>query len=330
MKGKIYIKLFLNQWLRFWDLFFEGSEKKIEIIFKPNTPSLRSMPYSYWEQLVKACNAQILSKVSNEYLDAYLLSESSLFVYDSYLIMITCGQTQLINSVKKILETFSTDTIQAFFYERKNEVFPHQQPSHVFEDLETLKKWFKGSALRFGREDEHHLYLYSSAQNFIPDDEDHTMEILMHGVHPQSIKHFMNPSPNLSKEEVRKKSKILDIVKGKIDDFIFDPQGYSLNSLDGKFYYTIHVTPQNFGNYTSFETNAKSIVGQPELAKKVLEVFKPASFDLILFNKEKLQDLEFKGYQLKKSYYDEDSSGYMVQYYSYFQPQKESEKAVTV
>lgn len=312
------------------ELFFEGSEKKIEIIFKPKVNSLRTLPLSFWEKLVEACHAKILSKISNDYLDAYLLSESSLFVYDHYLVMITCGQTLLINSVKELLKNFKSEDIQAFFYERKNEVFPHHQHSHIFEDIETLKKWFQGKALRFGREDEHHLYLFSADDGYSSDEEDYTMEVLMHGVELDNIKYCIDKKFNLSPEDVRKKSKISHLIKGQIDDFIFEPVGYSLNAIDKKHYYTIHITPQSVGSYASFETNAKSIVGQPELTKKVLEVFKPASFDLMLFNKDRLGEIEFKNYLLKKTYFEELPSGYIVQYFSFFRPQNEPEKAILV
>ena len=61
-------------------MFFEGSEKKLEVVVKPEAGSLRQKDESFWKQLVQASRAQILSKISSESCDAYLLSESSLFV----------------------------------------------------------------------------------------------------------------------------------------------------------------------------------------------------------------------------------------------------------
>ena len=63
-------------------MFFEGSEKKIEVVFQDSLESLRQQPTSTWETLVEKSGAKILSKISNDKMDAYLLSESSLFVYD--------------------------------------------------------------------------------------------------------------------------------------------------------------------------------------------------------------------------------------------------------
>lgn len=319
-------------------MFFEGSEKKIEIIFKPTAPKLRSLGYAFWEDVVWASGAKILSTVSNDHLDAYLLSESSLFVYDNYLVMITCGRTRLIQAVKKILTQIKPSQIEAFFYERKNEVFPQYQPTDFFEDLRKLNKWFPGQALRFGQEDEHHLFLFSTNKTYTPAKDDHTMEILMHGVRPQRVEMFRTENLPLAKQELlpmaknelREKSKIDSLVKGKIDDFIFDPAGYSLNAIDGPYYYTIHVTPEKIGNYTSFETDAKDAKEQPVLAGKVVELFDPTSFDLVLFNNEEVPTPEFPNYILKKRYRQKLESGYVTQYFTYYRPQVDVEEPFVV
>jgi S-adenosylmethionine decarboxylase len=105
-------------------LFFEGSEKKIEIIFKPSAPNLRALGKPFWEDVVWASGAKILSQVSNEHMDAYLLSESSLFVYDRYLVMITCGRTRLIQAAKKNSFRHQAPTHRSFFLRTKKRSFP--------------------------------------------------------------------------------------------------------------------------------------------------------------------------------------------------------------
>ena len=65
-------------------MFFEGPEKKVELALVPGKPSLRSRGHEYWKGIVAKANAQILSTISNEQMDAYLLSESSLFVTDTW------------------------------------------------------------------------------------------------------------------------------------------------------------------------------------------------------------------------------------------------------
>ena len=49
-------------------------------------------------------NCQVLSIVSSEDVDAYLLSESSMFVWPHKLILKTCGTTTLLSGLPRILE----------------------------------------------------------------------------------------------------------------------------------------------------------------------------------------------------------------------------------
>ncbi len=305
-------------------MFFEGSEKKIEVIFDPSLPSLRERPRSYWEKLVEASNAQILSEISNDTMKAFLLSESSLFVYDHYLVMITCGTTRLVSAVDFLMKEFKPEQIQAFFYERKNELLPQNQSTDFFKDVQQLRKWFEGEALRYGREDEHHLYLFASEKDFKPLKGDHTMEVLMHGIPDPVVKHFTD-CKGCDLEKLRANSGIDQIVQGEIDDFVFDPMGYSLNSIKDNRYFTIHITPENHGSYISFETNAFDSDMQVEWTQKVLQVFQPMSFDLVLFNDQKIKQPDFSNYILKRQFSERLKTQYETQYFSYYRPNDEEQ-----
>ncbi len=306
-------------------MFFEGSEKKIEVIFNKSLPSLRQMPKERWHQLVNASNAQILSQVSNASIDAYLLSESSLFVYDHYLVMITCGTTQLVSAVENLMSDFNPGQIDAFFYERKNELLPQAQKTDFFKDIDSLKKWFDGEAMRFGREDEHHLYLFASNKEYEPAKDDHTMEVLMHGIDPSVIALFTGCKGCLH-QDLRDRSGISKIVLGDIDDYIFEPMGYSLNSIYENRYFTIHITPENHGSYISYETNAFDKSEQAKWAQKVLDVFRPMSFDLVFFNNEKVEQPKFGDYILKRQYAEKIKAGYQTQYFSYYKPNETEQR----
>lgn len=59
-----------------------------------------------------------------------------------------------------------------------------------------------------------------------------------------------------------------------IDDYLFDPCGYSMNGLDNSGFYTIHVTPEKESSYASFETNIMS-TDTDNLIRSVLTIFKP-------------------------------------------------------
>lgn len=64
---------------------FEGSEKRIAVTFTagPSTPAggLRSLRRDQLDEMLDLAACQIVSSRSNDFFDAYVLSESSLFVY---------------------------------------------------------------------------------------------------------------------------------------------------------------------------------------------------------------------------------------------------------
>lgn len=85
-------------------MFFEGSEKKIEVIIADSSLNIREFGQAFWADIVACANAEILSSISNEDCDAYLLSESSLFVWQDRFVMLTCGTTTLADAVMSFIE----------------------------------------------------------------------------------------------------------------------------------------------------------------------------------------------------------------------------------
>lgn len=297
-------------------VFFEGSEKKLEIVMRAGTPSLRLRGKEFWQSIVAKSRASILSQIKNDSMDAYLLSESSLFVSDDRVLMITCGTTTLVHAAIALLQTFDDQQVELLIYERKREIFPEYQRSNFYQDVKLLKEQLAGTALRFGDEDDHHIYLFYSANNFTAQKEDRTLEILMHGLDRQAAQIF--ESGNAHNEQSILKSGVRDLLPGYlVDDFIFEPQGYSLNAIRDKNYFTIHVTPQAFGSYVSFETNHPVAEDLAALVERVLEVFRPNSFDLFYFEKTGAHTLIPCSYEKKQSY-KTTLAGFDVSFDHYF------------
>lgn len=75
-----------------------------------------------------------------------------------------------------------------------------------------------------------------------------------------------------------------------MDDYVFDPCGYSANGLLGNYYYTYHITPESHCSYASFETTIPLAALNPEsnytaynqVIQKVIDVFKPARFSTVI------------------------------------------------
>lgn len=127
-------------------------------------------------------NCKVLSIVASDEIDAYLLSESSMFVWPHKLILKTCGTTTLLSGLPRILEIaalfggFPKSTAPPsrgiavaaapyrVFYSRKNFLFPDRQrgPHRSWRDeVRSMDKLFvNGSAYMIGKMNGEHWYLY--------------------------------------------------------------------------------------------------------------------------------------------------------------------------
>ena len=301
---------------------FEGSEKKLEIIFSKNSPSLFEKTDSFWNKIVKASKAEILSSLKNSKLKSYILSESSLFVWEQRLVLITCGKTVLSNSFLKILKYFPKDSIELCFFQRKNEFFPLNQKSSFYKDLKSIKKKIKGRAYRFGDLHQNHFFLFHKQTDFKPDDCDQTLEILIYD--SEILK-------DSSQEEIKSlKRNLNSVFPGfEIQDHFFKPLGYSLNAIKGKFYYSIHFTPEKSFFYISFETNIHTESAH-DLTSKVLSIFKPKAFDWILFQSTDYEPFKpnFPDHFSSASFYQFLDCSYHVYYNSFYSKQNSKKQAV--
>uniref|UniRef100_A0A0N7ZDG2 Uncharacterized protein n=1 Tax=Scylla olivacea TaxID=85551 RepID=A0A0N7ZDG2_SCYOL len=78
--------------------FFEGVEKLLEVWFTrkdgmTSNCDLRKIPRSQLETIMQEVKCEIISTTSNDELDAYVLSESSMFISARRFILKTCGTT---------------------------------------------------------------------------------------------------------------------------------------------------------------------------------------------------------------------------------------------
>lgn len=127
-------------------------------------------------------HCKVLSIIETDTLDAYLLSESSMFIFPHKLVLKTCGTTTLLLGLPRILEIAALDAgfphtpadekLSALatapphrvFYSRKNFLYPDQQrgPHRSWRDeVRTLDRLFlRGSAYMIGKMNGEHWYLY--------------------------------------------------------------------------------------------------------------------------------------------------------------------------
>lgn len=307
---------------------FEGPEKKVELCIDPSLPSFRQRGHEAWSRVCTAAGAAIVSRIENERCTAYLLSESSLFVFDHKLIMITCGRTHLVNAIFACLEGVPEDRLHLLIYERKNEIFPEQQPTSFREDARSLSRRLPGRAFRFGDEDEHHVHLFHLDRPQTGEAQDTTVEILMHGIDDEVRRRFSTLASGPT-EVIRRETGVDRILDGfAADDYAFRPSGYSLNAIRDEHYWTVHVTPQEHGSYVSFETNALPPGGIEPLAGRVLGIFRPRAFDLMWFDRERQDEPRIEGYRPRRQVVERLTCGYDVRFSSYFLPQQAPRRPV--
>lgn len=308
--------------------FFEGTEKKFELIVDPAVASFRSFGDAYWTGVVRGAGADVLSKLSNAHCDAYLLSESSLFVFDHRVAMMTCGQTTLHDAVLAVLERVPLDHVQALTYKRKHEVFPHDQPTSFFDDVRVLNERLPGRAYQFGNRDEHHLYLFHMGRGTDDDLHGTTVEVLMHGL-GEGVRSDYCCTERSTTEEVRAATGVDRIIPDfDVDDHLFRPKGYSLNAVREDEYYAIHVTPERGCSYASFETNHRFAGNLEPVLARLLGAFRPRTWDLVLFDRSVAPPVVAPRYRLKSHVAQAPDQGQEVRFLSFYRPQPAVARAV--
>ena len=308
------------------ELMFEGSEKKLELMVSPTGESLRKLPDSFWQKLCKTAKTSIVSRFSNSFCDSYILSESSLFVWDHRLLLLTCGKTPLVKALMSLIKKIKESERDLLFYQRKNEFFPYGQTSSFRDDLKKIQKKIKGQAFCFGPLDEHHFYLFHSDKHSSAIlHPDRTIEILMYDLDEHIKQLFFKAN---KAKDIRDQLGLDRLFEGaEINDHIFKPVGYSLNGLIGSNYYTIHVTPQDPGFYVSFETNNRE-ENLNNIVEKLVTLFKPLVFDVIVFSSTRWEELSGPSRFARSSFYSQNlECGYKVGFYSFFTPFKEAQPA---
>ena len=266
------------------EIFFEGTEKKFEIVLKKGAAPLRGLGDRFWYTLVELAGANVLSKLTGSLCNAYLLSESSLFVFDDRAVMITCGQTNLALSLAELVKKIGVDEIQSVLYKRKNPNFPHLQISTFDEDRDYIRVHIPVREHRFNSENGNYINLLCFENGPALQEPAMTCELLMHGIDPRRGRLFVG-GYHKTRYDFYRETGMHELLPGfQCDDHFFEPSGYSVNALAGREFYTVHVTPEDPSPYVSFETNRlfTNTRGLRFLLRRMLSFFRPESFDVLL------------------------------------------------
>lgn len=190
---------------------FEGPEKLLEIWFWPSAKAvpteegLRAIPLEKWVRILDLVSCKILSMKLSPSVDAYLLSESSLFVFPHKMILKTCGTTTTLACLDEVFKTASqylgepmlSKEIYKVFYSRRSFMFPDKQ-RHVHTDwrreVELLNEHFVAGKSYvvgdFTSDDHWYLYMGGSGHSSVSQN-DQTFEILMTQLDAEKAKAFV-------------------------------------------------------------------------------------------------------------------------------------------
>eukprot|EP00978_Attheya_sp_CCMP212_P024745 scaffold78239_cov46-Attheya_sp.AAC.3 len=318
----------LSDDIREYSGVFEGPEKTLEVFFRkiPDEASeeapvviaepgqklgLRQLSRPDLDRICKRARCTILSSMSNSYLDAYVLSESSLFVYPYMVVIKTCGTTTLLRCVATLIELGRTIGLEIDWvgYSRKNFNFPEDQayPHHSFsQELDylyshrNLCERLRGNGYTLGPVTADHWFVFVADQTIrsknFESDTDRVLNIMMFDIDEDVAETFYfdkydakSHKDETDEEAVRrisheqtKKAGIDRLCPGAmIDPRAFEPCGYSMNAILYHSYYTMHITPEDGSSYASFETNQK-VTSYTSLINNVVRTFRPKRFVMTL------------------------------------------------
>nr|AGT02731.1 adenosylmethionine decarboxylase [Strigomonas galati] len=284
---------------------FEGPEKRLEIIVRfldeTNKDGFFSFEDDVWEKVVGSLNAQIVSREKNEFIKSYVLTESSLFVMKNKIILITCGTTTLLLSVPHILELVSCMRAELEWasFMHKNYSFPWEQKgphTSLSEEFNHLKAHFPtGRPYILGPVDSDHYFFFcyddiirDSSKPDTAYETDAQLSMTMYGLDPNQTRYWFNDKFECTNEvtaSIREHTHLNQLFQAeegwKLHDLQFEPCGYSINSINGSNYQTIHITPESHCSFASYETN-KDASNYFATVRNVLRVFKPQRFTVIV------------------------------------------------
>ena len=349
---------------------------------------LRSLSRATLDAAMTAAECLIVSARSAPSFDAYVLSESSLFVYATKVVLKTCGTMKLLEAIPVFLAEAAKLSMspRRVKYTRSTFDRPEEQPLDGCFARETafLEEHFGalgpdgGNAFVLGSANkgvQWHVYVAdddSAAERAVFDAPAHSPVGSLHGegsecstqdvgegggagrkptalsrpTPPKTTEptvsleacmtdlceahaaHFVRDQSFVSSRATTEASGIADVFPSMdVDDYVFEPCGYSMNGLCGDEYSTVHITPEAGFSYCSVEhSNVPVSAADPEAyARKVAATFNPGRFSLAVSTDAPLAaaaDIRrvpsLPGYRrVQASHQEIDASGGAVSFYTF-------------
>lgn len=235
---------------------YEGAEKIVELTIDSSELNLLELDKSFWQRLVSRANAEIISYTSNEQCVAYLLSESSLFVWHDRFRIITCGTTTLWRALLYAVEKLGKEAIASVIYQRKNECYPAAQLSTFEQDCLNISEHIKGDCYLLGDIDTHHhqVFIKGKGRKGKTSRVTQTSQLQMSHLNHLVADFFLNET--VDAKAIFTKLNLRQLLpEFSFSDHLYSPTGYSVNGLFQDNYISVHISPDKTHFYISVETN---------------------------------------------------------------------------
>jgi S-adenosylmethionine decarboxylase len=253
---------------------FEGAEKALEVVVHPDVPPLRTLGDAYFRALVALADGSVLRRTVTPEVDAYLLAESTLFVSDRHLLMLTCGRTRVYRAAERLVTDLGAKAIAALSLTRFGERFPDEQHSTIEEDARVLGEHIDGRFVQVGARGPHR------GGAFVHDDPPRTrvagetrMRFVANDIDADVAACFTSEKRAAQSDAL---SRLLaHLGTAHQDDFDFEPSGFSLNAVAQGSTFALHVTPEHASSYVSLVSSYVDAATNEALVHEALETFRP-------------------------------------------------------
>ena len=260
-------------------MFYEGTEKRLEITLKQI--NLLTFPELFWQEMVAQADAYIISKIENETIRAYLLSESSLFIWKDRVLLITCGNTHLVKAAHFFQKKIAKEKIQSLLFHRHQAIQPELQKSDFAQDSMLLNSHFPGNTQHWQGEYQGDLFFFGTLNKKDPNKK---QLLMLHGLTSEFAQTLQ--TGNASTQQIEYQLALKEFFPQLlIDQFTFTPKGYSLNAIADNHYLTIHITPEKLSTYLSLESSFSNQVMQSYI-QHIIRLFSPLRSQLMRFTKD--------------------------------------------
>lgn len=244
---------------------FEGPEKRLLL---STCEDLRKLTRENWQKILDHAKCTIIDAIVNQDCTFYLLSESSLLVAENFVMIKTCGTTTLLNILPIIKHC-------ELVYSHHDFIFPDMQELEYKSFNTELDLIPMGNTYSYYNYPRFNLVNTGLGKNYY-------LEIMMTGL-ADSKRYYS--SNNLA--SIRRYLSPLTLGHEQVSDFLFEPCGYSSNTLNKGEYTTIHITPEDSCSYASYETNSRR--NYKDLIHEALFLFKPKQWIAVVFDSGKIR-----------------------------------------